>query len=150
MKTAASGRPFSRAALHGTSLARRIGHLRSTSMADVSKHAASTSVEGARIVGEGKDGASPGPYVLSCDTFLGDDVVNARGEALGKIAHVVLDVSQGKVAYAVLAYGGVFGIGEKLFAVPWSALVLDAERRCFVLDIPKERLDDWEGGERLQ
>jgi sporulation protein YlmC with PRC-barrel domain len=89
-------------------------------------------------------------YVLSCDALVDDEVVNARGQDLGRIAHIVLDVSQGKVAYAVVAHGGVFGIGEKLFAVPWSALVLDAERRCFVLDIPKERLDDWEGIARLQ
>jgi hypothetical protein len=86
--------------------------------------------------------------VLPCDTLVGDDVVNAGGEALGRIAHIVLDVSQGKVAYAVLAHGGVFGIGEKLFAVPWSAFVPDAERGCFVLDIQKERLEKARGVDR--
>jgi hypothetical protein len=92
--------------------------------------------------------SSPGPFVLSCETFVGDDVVNAGGEDLGRIAHIVLDVFHGKVVYAVLACGGVFGIGEKLFAVPWSALTLDAGRRCLVLDIPKDRLERAGGFDR--
>ena len=91
---------------------------------------------------------SPGPFVLACEMFVGDDVVNAYGEDLGRIAHIILDVFHGKVVYAVLAYGGVFGIGEKLFAVPWSALRLDAERRCFVLDIPKDGLERTHGFDR--
>jgi hypothetical protein len=37
----------------------------------------------------------------------------------------MLDVNNGKIAYAVLSCGGVAGIGEKLFAIPWKALKLD-------------------------
>ena len=50
-----------------------------------------------------------------------------------------------RIAYAVLAVGGFLGIGEKYFAVPWRAFELDAQRKCFVLGVDKERLSDAPG-----
>jgi hypothetical protein len=43
------------------------------------------------------------------------------------------------------SFGGVFGIGSKLFAIPWSALTLDADEKRFILDAPKERLENAPG-----
>ena len=83
----------------------------------------------------------PGPHVLSCDTLSGEPVMNPAGEALGTLAHVMLDVSAGRIAYGVVAYGGVFGIGERLFAVPWELLTVDDGRKCLLLDIPRERFE---------
>jgi hypothetical protein len=57
----------------------------------------------------------------------------------------MIDVRSGRVAYAVLSFGGVFGLGNKLFAIPWESLTLDADRECFVLDIDKDRLDNAPG-----
>ena len=57
----------------------------------------------------------------------------------------MLDVPSGRVAYAVLSFGGFLGMGEKLFAVPWSALTLDTVNKRFVLDVTKERLKDAPG-----
>ena len=57
----------------------------------------------------------------------------------------MLDVERGRIAYAVLAVGGFLGIGEKYFAVPWRALAHDGERKCFVLDLDKDRLADAPG-----
>ena len=45
----------------------------------------------------------------------------------------------------VLSFGGFLGMGEKLFAVPWSALVLDTKNKRFVLDVDKERLENAPG-----
>ena len=87
----------------------------------------------------------PGPFVLPSEAIAGDAVVNRDDEDLGHLEHVMIDVPSGRIAYAVLACGGVFGIGARLFAVPWSALSLDADRQCFVLDIDKQRLDDAPG-----
>jgi sporulation protein YlmC with PRC-barrel domain len=56
--------------------------------------------------------------VHTCDDLIGADVKNPQGENLGKIEDLVLH-SDGNVAYAVLSYGGVLGMGDKLFAVPW-------------------------------
>jgi len=87
----------------------------------------------------------PGPFVLSCATLVSDVIESAQGEELGKLEHVMLDVPSGRVAYAVLARGGVLGLGAKLFAIPWEALWLDAKRGCLVLDIERERLESAPG-----
>ena len=102
---------------------------------------------GASVTGrpEDFDNPGPGPYVMACETLAGDSVVNRENDDLGKIDHIMIDVPSGRIAYAVLACGGVFGIGEKLFAVPWSALTLDTARKCFVLDIPKSRFEEAPG-----
>jgi sporulation protein YlmC with PRC-barrel domain len=95
---------------------------------------------GARILGGGVNFSGPGPQVMAADTLQGNKVINLQGEQLGEIQDIMLDVPSGRIAYAVLSFGGVLGIGDKLFAIPWSALTLDADRDCFVLDIDKERL----------
>jgi len=84
--------------------------------------------------------AGPGPALMGADTLIGDSVVNGREEDLGDIKEIMLDMSTGQVAYAVLAFGGFLGMGEKLFAVPWQALHLDTVNHRFVLDVEKERL----------
>src|SRR5882762_2063499 len=53
----------------------------------------------------------------------------------------VIDVPSGQVAYAVLSFGGFLGIGQKLFAIPWAALTLDEDRKCFMLDVDKSTLE---------
>jgi sporulation protein YlmC with PRC-barrel domain len=93
--------------------------------------------------GVGADG--PGPRLMSADTLQGDDVYNAADEKLGEITDIMIDVPSGRVAYAVMSVGGVLGLGDKLFAVPWSALRLDTERKCFRLDASKERVENAPG-----
>lgn len=84
--------------------------------------------------------AGPGPALMGADTLLGDEVVNGAEEKLGDIKEIMLDMNTGQVAYAVLAFGGFLGLGEKLFAVPWQALHLDTANHRFVLNVEKERL----------
>jgi sporulation protein YlmC with PRC-barrel domain len=71
--------------------------------------------------------------VLSASTLAGDSVYNEAGQDLGKIDQIMVDIPSGRIAYAVLSFGGILGIGSKLFAVPWSALVLDEDEKHFVL-----------------
>ena len=87
----------------------------------------------------------PGPELMSSSTLLGNDVYNADGEDVGDIKDIMLDMRSGKVSYAVLSFGAFLGMGEKLFAVPWSALELDTENRCFILKVSKDRLKDAPG-----
>ena len=68
-------------------------------------------------------------HVLSSSTISGDKVVNRQGEDLGDIKDLMIDVDSGRVAYAVLEFGGFLGLGSKLFAVPLSAMELDSENR---------------------
>ncbi|MCK9984207.1 MAG: hypothetical protein AzoDbin1_00679 [Azoarcus sp.] len=86
-------------------------------------------------------GTTPAPAMMSAGTLTGDDVYNPQGEDLGEIKEIMLDMRSGRVAYAVLSFGGFLGMGEKLFAVPWGALKLDAANKRFVLNVEKERLE---------
>jgi sporulation protein YlmC with PRC-barrel domain len=79
--------------------------------------------------------------MLSSTTLRGDDVVDTRGESLGKIEDFMIELQSGKVGYAVMSFGGVLGIGDKLFAVPWSALRVDTNEKRFVLDSSREKLE---------
>ena len=98
-------------------------------------------VEGATIVGTPQHPvAGPGPAIMAASTLAGNDVVNSQGQDLGKIKEIMVDVTGGWIAYAVLSSGGLLGIGDKLFAIPWGALLLDVERKCFILDVDAERL----------
>lgn len=87
------------------------------------------------------DSDGPGPDVMDAASLTGDDVVNADGEDLGKIKAIMLDVRSGRVAYAVLSFGGLLGVGDKLFAIPWSALVLDALHKRFIFNVSKQLLE---------
>lgn len=103
---------------------------------------------GARIVGisaQDRLDAGPGPRIMAASTLEGDEVVNSAGEKLGTIDEIMIDVSAGRIAYAVLSTGGVLGIGDRLFAIPWNALTLDVDRECFILDMDKERLQEAPG-----
>ena len=103
--------------------------------------------EGARITGAtDRDARSgPGPEVMAASSFEGENVVNHKGDVLGEIEDIMLDVRSGRIAYAVLAVGGFLGVGEKYFAIPWRALTLDTERKCFVLNAEKEMLENAPG-----
>lgn len=87
----------------------------------------------------------PGPRLMGADTLIGNDVYNAAGEELGDIKEIMLDVASGRISYAVLSFGGFLKLGERLFAVPWSALKLDTVNKRFTLNIDKSRLEDAPG-----
>lgn len=83
--------------------------------------------------------------VLSASTMIGDKVINAKGENLGDIKELMIDLESGRVAYAVLSFGGVLGMGDKLFAIPFKALSLRPDHDNFMLDVDKDRLKNAPG-----
>jgi sporulation protein YlmC with PRC-barrel domain len=102
--------------------------------------------QGARIVGEGSASADgPGPDVMAAATLDGNKVISSDGEDIGKVKDIMLDVGSGRIAYVVLSSGGFLGIGDKLLAIPWSALTLDTLQKCFVLDMAAERVKNAPG-----
>ncbi len=97
--------------------------------------------------GSGVD-QGPGPNLMGAETLVGNDVYNQKDEDLGDIKEIMLDMRSGRIAYAVLSFGGFLGLGEKLFAVPWDALKLDTEHKRFVLNVAKDNLDEAPGFNR--
>ena len=78
---------------------------------------------------------------VKASSIIGTDVVNPNGDNLGDIKEVVIDPNTGKVAYAVVSFGGFLTMGEKLFAIPLSSFKYDPTENEYVLDISKERLE---------
>jgi len=97
-----------------------------------------------------RPGDGPGPELMGANTLLGNDVCNKDGEDLGDIKEFMIDMATGKVAYAVLSFGGLLGMGDKLFAVPWGALKLDTTNKRFTLDVAKSVLKDAPGFDQDQ
>jgi sporulation protein YlmC with PRC-barrel domain len=85
------------------------------------------------------------PKVLSGSTICSDRVRNAAGDDLGKIEELMIDINTGRIAYAVLSFGGFLKMGNKLFAIPWEALRLDTVNKEFILNVDKSRLENATG-----
>ena len=79
--------------------------------------------------------------LLPIGSVCGSAVKGSDGESLGSITEVMVDSESGAVAYAVLSYGGLLGVGEKLFAIPWSRFRIDPVDNRISLDAPQARLE---------
>ncbi len=78
--------------------------------------------------------------VVSASRIIGEAVVNRQDENLGKIHELVFDAKEGRLAYAVLSFGGFMGMGNKLFALPWKALEFATTENKLILNVDKEKL----------
>jgi sporulation protein YlmC with PRC-barrel domain len=83
---------------------------------------------------------SPEFQLLRSDQALRHEVINTRGQRIGKIEDIVIDTTLERIAYAVLSFGGFLGLGEKWFAVPWSAFEPSPGFRTLTLAVSKEAL----------
>ena len=89
--------------------------------------------------------ARTSPIVKTNKEVIGRKVINPQGDNLGKVEEVMVDAIPGRVAYAVLSFGGFLGVGDKLFAVPWTALEWNPERQAFVINADKRFLENAPG-----
>lgn len=81
------------------------------------------------------------PGALPIKTMTGYPVKNAQGAALGNLVEVLLEHATGRVAYAVISFGGVAGLGGKLIGIPWDRLKLNYGDASFRLEIDRALLD---------
>lgn len=79
-------------------------------------------------------------HLMSARSLSGNEVYNRRGEDLGDVRDLMIDMDTGCVAYAVLSFGGFLRLGDKRFAVPWAALSLDTLNNHFVLNVERDSL----------
>ena len=73
------------------------------------------------------------------------DVINKKGEDMGQVQTFVIDMREGLIAFALVAFGGFLGITDKWFAIPWGALKWHPETMKFILDMPEEVLKNAPG-----
>ena len=80
--------------------------------------------------------------LISSAKVEGTAVYGADGEKLGSIQNFMVDKYSGRVAYAVLSFGGTFGFGTSLFPLPWSYLTYDVKEDGYRLGLTKAQLAD--------
>jgi PRC-barrel domain len=83
------------------------------------------------------------PGIMGIDTLVGNGIYNAHGDGLGDIKDFMVDMATGRITFALVSFSGL--PASKLFAVPWSALVLDANRHRFLLHITADVLKNAPG-----
>jgi hypothetical protein len=80
--------------------------------------------------------------LIASNKVEGTPVVDRNGSRIGTIDNFMVDKYTGRVAYAVMSFGGTFGFGSSLFPLPWPLLDYDEEKGGYVLDIDKEEVAD--------
>ena len=78
--------------------------------------------------------------ILTASSIIGDRLVNNAGLDVGRIKDIMINIHEGNIQYVVIEFGGFMGFGEKLFAIPYSALKLNPKEQNFVLDVDKKFL----------
>jgi hypothetical protein len=79
--------------------------------------------------------------LIAADKVEGTAVYNTRGEKLGSIERVMIDKVSGRVAYAVMSFGGFLGIGDRHHPLPWSVLRYDPSNDGYVVNLDKKVLE---------
>jgi hypothetical protein len=79
--------------------------------------------------------------LISSEKVDGTAVYNREDEKLGTIHHFMVGKRDGQVHYAVLSYGGLFGMGDDFYPLPWDALTYSVEKGGYLVNIDKDRLD---------
>ena len=90
--------------------------------------------------------------MIASDRVEGTAVYNNEGERLGHIERFMVDKVSGQTQYAVLGFGGLFGMGNKHYPLPWQVLTYDTDKGGYVVNLSREQLEQApsygeEGGE---
>lgn len=78
--------------------------------------------------------------LISAEKVAGTNVYNTAGDSLGEIEDVMIDKRSGKIAYAVMSFGGFLGMGERYHPLPWNTLKYDTNQGGYVVGLTKEQL----------
>jgi hypothetical protein len=69
------------------------------------------------------------------------NLVNEQDQDLGQVQTFVVDMVAGRIAFVIVAFGGMLGISDKWFAMPWEIMTWSPEKMKFVVDMPKNVLE---------
>jgi hypothetical protein len=90
--------------------------------------------------------------LIGSDKVEGTAVYGADDKRIGRVERMMIDKISGKVAYAVLSYGGFLGLGEDYYPTPWANLVYDTRLGGYRVNLTRDQLekapkyrknDDW-------
>jgi sporulation protein YlmC with PRC-barrel domain len=78
--------------------------------------------------------------LIAASKVRGTSVYNSAGDNLGSIDDLMIGKRDGRVAYAVLSFGGFLGIGEKYTPLPWHALTYDEDKGGYNIGLTNDQL----------
>jgi sporulation protein YlmC with PRC-barrel domain len=87
-----------------------------------------------------RSGSDSPKRLIASNRVEGTAVYNREGEKLGRIESFMVDKRSGQAEYAIMSFGGLFGMGDKHYPLPWNALEYDPDRGGYVVDLDKETL----------
>jgi hypothetical protein len=79
--------------------------------------------------------------LISADKVVGTTVFNRMGDNLGSVYGLMLNKLNGRVAYAIMSFGGFLGMGESYHPLPWRVLSYDPKMGGYVVDLDRSRLE---------
>jgi len=80
--------------------------------------------------------------VIGSDKVQGTSVFSATGEKMGEIERLMIEKTSGRVSYAVLSFGGIFGLGKDHYPIPWRMLDYDTELHGYRTTLPIEKIKE--------
>ena len=83
---------------------------------------------------------APNHPQIASDRIEGTLVQRHNGEKIGKIQRLMIDKESGTIAYAVMSFGGLFGLGDNYYQILWSLLKYNRSLDAYESDIPEEQL----------
>jgi len=95
--------------------------------------------------------ASPRQHKLYRGTrIIGTTVRDARDRRIGQVKDLILDGGRGEIAYAVVDFGGVLGVGKKFHAIPWQALQPSDDGNYYILHADRETISQAPGFDKAR
>ncbi len=79
-------------------------------------------------------------HLIASDKVEGTDVRRSNGDKIGSIYRLMIDKRSGRVAYAVMSFGGFLGLGESRRPIPWEALRYNQDLDAYELNIDEDQL----------
>jgi sporulation protein YlmC with PRC-barrel domain len=78
--------------------------------------------------------------LIASDKVEGTKVYSRQGDKLGSVMNFMVSKRSGRAEYAVMEFGGILGIGNEYYPIPWEMLQYDPDQGGYVVDITKEKL----------
>ena len=78
--------------------------------------------------------------LIGSDKVEGTAVYGADDNKIGNVQRIMIDKISGKVAYAVVSFGGFLGMGEDYYPMPWPNLKYDTRLGGYRVGVTEDQL----------
>ena len=109
--------------------------------ADIAIDTARTANTSTNTLSTASQGARKDPCLIASDRIEGTEIFDRDGGKLGTVRKLMIDKKSGEVRNVVVGYGGLFGMGEEHYPMPWKALAYDSGKDGYVINFDRNKLD---------